>query len=320
MKTHSVSTHAVLLERVSKTYAQKKTPAVNELSFSVRQGSFFGLLGPNGAGKSTTLQILSHLVRPDSGVIRVNGWDYYKNPFESKCSVGIVPQEFNFNLFETPRDIILTQGGYYGFSPSQLKKQLAFLLEICGLGPYADQPSRTLSGGMKRRLMIARALIHQPPLLILDEPTVGVDPQLREAIWTFLKELNQQGTTIILTSHYFEEVEALCDEIAMIQKGQLLLQLPTKEFLKKLPQQKLQCDLQRALSDLDKKELLNHFPQITFPQDDILIYPQNQGEYLGPLITFLESRNCGIVNIAPKKARLEQLFMSMIQREDRTYD
>ncbi len=307
--------YSIIMDRVCKTYSNNPKPAVDELSFSVRKGSFFAILGPNGAGKSTTLQILSHLVRPDRGVIKIQGWDYFTQAFEAKSSIGIVPQEFNFNIFDTPSEILYNQGGYFGFSRKSLHSRLEFLLEMCDLTPYAHQSARILSGGMKRRLMIARALIHNPPILILDEPTAGVDPQIRQSVWEFLRKLNQQGTTIILTSHYFEEVEDLCDEIAMIQNGRLLLQLPTREFLQRLPHQKLQIELQHPLTSEQIAILVEQSPKITAFSDQILIYDLAQGEPLGPVIALLDRAQCSVLNIAPKKARLEQLFMSMLKSE-----
>jgi len=308
---------AVILDRVCKAYASRPTPAVDELSFAVRKGSFFGLLGPNGAGKSTTLNILSHLVRPDRGFIQINGWDYYTQAFQAKQSLGIVPQEFNFNIFDTPTEIILNQGGYYGFSRSALKDRLQILLKKLDLTSYANKPARILSGGMKRRLMIARALIHNPQILILDEPTAGVDPQLRSEIWDFLKEMNKQGTTIILTSHYFEEVEDLCDEVAMIQSGRMLLQLPTREFLQRLPKQNLQIEIQSPPSPEVLKALLAQTPRLTVISPQVFLYEQHQQEPLTELIALFDRHNLSVLAIAPKKARLEQLFLSMIAPQEK---
>lgn len=308
--------YAVILDRVSKQYVSRPTPAIDELSFSVRKGSFFGLLGPNGSGKSTTLNILSHLIRPDRGLIQIQGWDYATQSFQAKQSLGIVPQEFNFNIFDTPEDIILNQGGYYGHSRSSLKDRLKMLLHKLDLTQHAHRPARTLSGGMKRRLMIARALIHSPQILILDEPTAGVDPQLRQEIWSFLKELNQQGTTIILTSHYFEEVEELCDEVAMIQSGRMLLQLPMQEFLSRLPQHTIQIELQSPASPEVQKSLLTQAPQLSFISPQIFLYAQKQQEPLRDLMELFERHNLEVLTVAPKKARLEQLFLSMITPQE----
>jgi len=308
-----MSEHAIIIEGLSKSYGSKK--ALNNLSFCVRKVVFFGLLGPNGAGKSTTLNILSQLVQPDLGSVSVQGFDYYTQPFESKQSLGIVPQEFNFNIFESPFEIILNQGGYYGFSRNSLIPRCNELLKKLDLSAYAHHPSRVLSGGMKRRLMIARALIHSPQVLILDEPTVGVDPQLRSEIWDFLKELNSQGVTILLTSHYFEEVEELCDEVAMIQSGKLLLQLPKKEFLKKLPLQNMQIEVQTDPDQSILDELKNLCPRLQKTALHTFEYQQYPDEPLGDLINLLDRYQIKVLSIGYKKARLEQIFLSMLQQE-----
>jgi ABC-2 type transport system ATP-binding protein len=229
-----VTEQAVAITGLEKTYPGRQKKAVDGLNLTVQKGDFFGLLGPNGAGKSTTLNILSQLILKDAGKIVINGWDLDTEPFEVKNSLGIVPQEFNFNMFETPYQIILQQGGYYGYSSSELRPQIDYLLDRLDLKEHAHRPSRTLSGGMKRRLMIARGLIHHPAILILDEPTAGVDVQLRLDMWDFLKEINAAGTTIILTSHYLEEIELLCRHVGIIDKGVLLTQTSTAELTKRV--------------------------------------------------------------------------------------
>ncbi|WP_156508860.1 ABC transporter ATP-binding protein, partial [Oleiphilus sp. HI0132] len=191
-------------------------------SVSVEQGDFFALLGPNGAGKSTTLGIVSSLVNKSSGEVKIFGHDIDKQLVKAKTCLGVVPQEFNFNQFEKVRDIVITQAGYYGIPVSEAEESCDHYLKKLGLWDKRNEPSRMLSGGMKRRLMIARALVHKPKLLILDEPTAGVDIELRRSMWEFLKEINEQGTTIILTTHYLEEAEALCRNIAIIDQGKIL--------------------------------------------------------------------------------------------------
>ncbi|MFT4563424.1 MAG: ABC-2 type transport system ATP-binding protein, partial [Gammaproteobacteria bacterium] len=225
--------NALEIHNLVKTYGSGIC-ALDGVDLTVEEGEFFALLGPNGAGKSTTIGIISSLVNKTSGRIRVFGHDIDKEFSLAKSKIGLVPQELNFSQFESVFEIVLNQAGYYGISRREAYKNGQKYLEQLGLWDRRDQRSRDLSGGMKRRLMIARALVHQPKLLILDEPTAGVDIELRRSMWTFLKELNDSGTTIILTTHYLEEAEHLCRNIAIIDRGKIVENTSMKNLLKRL--------------------------------------------------------------------------------------
>ncbi len=233
---------ALIINDLRKTYAGG-VEALKGVSLRVTDGDFFALLGPNGAGKSTTIGILTGLVNKSSGQISVYGNDIDSDPSAVKACLGVVPQEFNFNIFESVLNIIIFQAGYYGISRQEAMPRAENLLRALSLWEKRNQPARTLSGGMKRRLMLARALINQPRLLILDEPTAGLDIELRRSLWDFLTELNEKGTTIILTTHYLEEAENLCRHVAIIDEGKLLTSEPVAEFLKKLESQSMVFDL-----------------------------------------------------------------------------
>ena len=208
--------------------------ALKGISFDVQKGDFFALLGPNGAGKSTTLGIVSSLVNKTCGQVEIFGFDLEKDQAAAKRSLGVVPQEFNFNMFEKVGDIVCTQAGYYGIPVALAKQRAEFYLKKLGLWDKRDSRAQMLSGGMKRRLMIARALVHEPKLLILDEPTAGVDIELRRSMWAFLQEINAAGTTIILTTHYLEEAESLCRNIAIIDHGDIIHNTSIKSLLQQV--------------------------------------------------------------------------------------
>lgn len=233
---------ALVIDDLKKTYAGG-VKALKGVSLRVSDGDFFALLGPNGAGKSTTIGILTGLVKKTAGRISVYGHDLDTDPSAVKACLGVVPQEFNFNIFENVLNTVIFQAGYYGISRSEAMPRAERLLRALSLWEKRDEPGRNLSGGMKRRLMLARALINEPRLLILDEPTAGLDIELRRSLWDFLIELNESGTTIILTTHYLEEAENLCRHVAIIDEGKLLTSEPVAEFLKKLESQSMVFDL-----------------------------------------------------------------------------
>jgi len=235
-------TTALTVHDLRKTYSGG-FEALKGISFDVQSGDFMALLGPNGAGKSTTIGIISSLVKKTSGSVSIYGKDTDRDFAAAKMNIGIVPQEFNFNQFEKVADIVRTQAGYYGLDRQTAEVRAEKYLKLLDLWDKKDEQSRMLSGGMKRRLMIARALVHEPKLLILDEPTAGVDIELRRSMWTFLKELNQQGTTIILTTHYLEEAEQLCRSIAIIDHGRIIEQGSMKAFLTRLDRETFVLDL-----------------------------------------------------------------------------
>lgn len=233
---------ALVIEDLRKTYATG-TEALKGVSLTVSDGDFFALLGPNGAGKSTTIGILTGLVTKTAGRVNVYGHDIDREPGAVKACLGVVPQEFNFNIFEGVLNTVIFQAGYYGISRREAMPRAEELLRALSLWDKRDQPARTLSGGMKRRLMLARALISKPRLLILDEPTAGLDIELRRSLWEFLTDLNGKGTTIILTTHYLEEAENLCRHVAIIDEGKVLTNEPVAEFVKKLEHQSMLFDL-----------------------------------------------------------------------------
>ena len=225
-------TPAVSVINLRKTY-KGGVEALKSVSLEVAEGDFFALLGPNGAGKTTLINILTGLAVKTSGEARIFGYDTVAESERAKTHIGLVPQEFNFNIFEKVLDIVVNQAGYYGIPRREALVTAQKVLTDMGLWEKRGEMAQKLSGGMKRRLMIARALIHKPRLLILDEPTAGVDVELRRSMWTFLRTLNQEGTTIILTTHYLEEAEALCRNVAIINKGEIILHEPMQELLKR---------------------------------------------------------------------------------------
>src|SRR5210317_188620 len=244
---------ALRISNLRKTYGNG-FQALKGIDLEVKQGDFFALLGPNGAGKSTTLGIVTSLVNKSDGQVSVFGNDIVTRPTEAKLCMGIVPQEFNFNAFEKVIDIVVTQAGYYGIGAKQATERAEFYLKELGLWEKRNDRARMLSGGMKRRLMIARALVHDPKLLILDEPTAGVDIEIRRSMWIYLKEINQAGTTIILTTHYLEEAESLCRNIAIINNGVIVENTSMSAMLRRLNQETFVFDTEEAITDLPKLE------------------------------------------------------------------
>ena len=224
---------ALEINNLTKIYPNKLI-ALNSINLNVNQGDFFALLGPNGAGKSTAIGIICDLTKKTSGSVKIFGHCIDENNDAAKSCIGIVPQEINFSLFETCLEIVVNQGGYYGIKRSHATKRAEKYLRKLNLWEKRNERSRNLSGGMKRRLMIARALVHEPKMLILDEPTAGVDVELRRSMWDFLIDINQQGVTIVLTTHYLEEAESLCKNIAIINHGKIVENTSMKELLSKL--------------------------------------------------------------------------------------
>lgn len=234
---------ALKITQLSKTYPNGFA-ALKGIDLTVPQGGFFALLGPNGAGKSTTIGIISSLFKPSSGSVEIFGVDLLKQPAKAKQFLGVVPQEFNFMQFEKIEDILITQAGYFGIPPKQSRPRAEKLLKALGLWEKRDDKARMLSGGMKRRLMIARALMHHPKLLILDEPTAGVDIELRRSMWDFMQQINtEEGTTIILTTHYLEEAEQLCKNIAILDQGEIRINTDMKSLLTSLDMESFVFDL-----------------------------------------------------------------------------
>lgn len=298
---------ALSIRQLSKTYGNG-FQALHGIDLDVAEGDFFALLGPNGAGKSTTIGILSTLVTKSGGTVNVFGHDLDKQPSALKRCLGVVPQEFNFNQFEKPFDIVVTQAGYYGIPAKIAKERAEQYLNQLGLWGKHNTPSRELSGGMKRRLMIARALVHQPRLLILDEPTAGVDIELRRSMWSFLSELNEQGITIILTTHYLEEAEQLCRNIGIIDHGRIVENTSMKELLKKLHVETFLLDLKEA--QLVPPQLLGYPAQLLDAHTLEVQVEKSQG--ITELFRQLALQKIEVLSLRNKTNRLEELFVSLV--------
>ncbi|HET8850451.1 MAG TPA: ABC transporter ATP-binding protein [Marinobacter sp.] len=301
-------TNALDIEGLEKRYGDG-FHALKGIDLHVREGDFFALLGPNGAGKSTTLGIVSSLVNKTGGKVRVFGYDIDTDLSSAKMNLGVVPQEFNFNQFEKVFDIVTTQAGYYGIPLKQAKVSTEKYLRQLGLWEKRDTPARMLSGGMKRRLMIARALVHEPRLLILDEPTAGVDIELRRSMWQFLEEMNRQGTTIILTTHYLEEAEALCRNIAIIDHGEIIRHTSKRDLLQQLSVETFVLDTEHSLS---KAPELTNFRCILNGEGSLEV-DVAKGQGLNPLFIELDKQGVKVVSMRTKANRLEELFVRMVE-------
>ncbi|GGK54147.1 ABC transporter ATP-binding protein [Amphritea balenae] len=284
--------------------------ALKGISFEVEEGDFFALLGPNGAGKSTTLGIVSSLVNKTTGKVEVFGHDLDHNAALAKCELGVVPQEFNFNMFEKVEDILTTQAGYYGISAEDAKERAEFYLRKLGLWDKRDQVSRMLSGGMKRRLMIARALMHEPRLLILDEPTAGVDIELRRSMWEFLTELNAEGTTIILTTHYLEEAESLCRNIGIIDHGTIIENTSIRKLLKQLNTETFILDISPVQSSCPALEGY----KVAMEGDHTLLIDVKKTQGLTSVFSQLAEQGIEVTSMRNKSNRLEELFISLVDK------
>lgn len=301
--------NALSIQGLRKVYSNGHE-ALKGISLNVEQGDFFALLGPNGAGKSTTLGIVSSLVGKTSGSVKIFDYDIDTDIVKAKMQLGVVPQEFNFNQFEKVFDIVVTQAGYYGIPAEDAKRSAEKYLKKLGLWDKRDVASRLLSGGMKRRLMIARALVHEPKILILDEPTAGVDIELRRSMWEFMKELNeQQGTTIILTTHYLEEAESLCRNIAIIDQGTILANTSKKDLLSNLHSETFVLDLAQPLtSSLSLPGFTSRINREGGLEVDI-----SQGQTINMLFAMLSEASIDVVSIRARANRLEELFVRMVE-------
>ena len=296
---------ALEIEGLTKEY-KNGFKALHGINLSVQKGDFYALLGHNGAGKSTTIGIVSSLINKTAGRVKVFGYDLDEQPSLLKQQIGLVPQEFNFHQFEKVQDILVNQAGYYGIPRREALQRAEIWLKKLDLWDKKDQQAMRLSGGMKRRLMIARALMHNPQLLILDEPTAGVDIELRRTMWTFLRELNLQGTTIILTTHYLEEAEMLCRNIGIIQQGRLVVNMAMKDLLAKLESEIFILDL----------ELKSPLPQIenykvTLLDGNTVEVEVKREQGLNQLFTQLSEQGIKVLSMRNKANRLEELFVNM---------
>jgi ABC-2 type transport system ATP-binding protein len=298
--------NALEIKNLSKTYSGG-VEAIKNMSLSVEEGDFFALLGPNGAGKSTTIGVISSLVNKTAGSVKVFGYDIDSDLVKAKNQLGLVPQEFNFNPFETVEQIVVNQAGYYGVDKPLARERAKKYLSQLDLWGKRNERARNLSGGMKRRLMIARALMHEPKLLILDEPTAGVDIELRRSMWTFLREINRQGVTIILTTHYLEEAEMLCRNIGIINCGKLVEHTSMKELLSKLEVETFILDInlngnKPELDGLNWRLSDNHTLEVDVEKD----------KGLNAIFTALTAQGIDVMSMRNKANRLEELFVTLI--------
>ena len=298
---------ALEITNLKKTYANGKE-ALKGIDLRVEAGDFYALLGPNGAGKSTTIGIISSLVNKTSGQVKVAGFDIETDLVKAKQQLGIVPQEFNFNQFETVRQIVVNQAGYYGVPRKIAMARSEKYLKLLDLWDKRDTKARMLSGGMKRRLMIARALMHEPKLLILDEPTAGVDIELRRSMWDFLKALNEAGTTIILTTHYLEEAEMLCRNIGIINHGELTSDTSMKELLSHLESETFILDL--APNEANKTLVLTGYGY-TLIDDVTLEIKVSRHQGLNEAFNQINDHGLNVLSMRNKANRLEELFVKL---------
>ncbi|MDP3562020.1 MAG: ABC transporter ATP-binding protein [Legionellaceae bacterium] len=302
---------ALEITNLKKTY-RNGIEALKGIDLEVQKGDFFALLGANGAGKSTTIGLISTLLTKTSGKITINGYDLDKNPENAKSSLGLVPQEINLNIFESCEEILIVQAGYYGLSSKLAIPRAHYLLTQLGLWDKRSHPVRHLSGGMKRRLMIARALMHQPSLLILDEPTAGVDIEIRRSMWEFLKRINaEEGTTIILTTHYLEEAEQLCNHIAIIDEGSIIENTSMKNLLHSLHHQTLVLTTLEPISILPD---LAPFSGTKVDSNTIELRVDNRYA-LNDIFAMFDKLGIRIHSMRNKTNRLEALFMDLIHHE-----
>jgi ABC-2 type transport system ATP-binding protein len=301
------SMNALNIKGLTKTY-KSGTKALSGINLEVKQGDFFALLGPNGAGKSTTIGIVSSLVNKSEGEVNIFEYSLDKQPIEAKSCIGLVPQEFNFNQFEPLMQIMLNQAGYYGVPKNVAKPRAEKYLKQLDLWDKRNSPARQLSGGMKRRLMIARALMHEPRILILDEPTAGVDIEIRRSMWNFLQALNEQGITIILTTHYLEEAEMLCKNIAIIDKGVIVKNTSMKSLLATLNIETIVLDLSKNISSLTLEGFETRLLDAHTLEVDV---PKESG--LNTVFEQLSQQDIQVLSMRNKTNRLEELFVRMVE-------
>ena len=300
---------ALVIQALQKKYPNGQE-ALKGISLEVKQGDFFALLGPNGAGKSTTIGILCSLVNKTGGKVHIFGHDIDTDFQAAKARIGLVPQEFNFSLFEPVEEIIMNQAGFYGIDRHTARERAEHYLRQLGLWEKRRNIPKELSGGMKRRLMIARALVHKPDLLILDEPTAGVDIELRRTMWQFLRDINNEGVTIILTTHYLEEAEMLCNNIAIIDEGDIIENTSMKELLKKLNKEVFILDVEGDLTGLPASDeyVLNCMDDTTLEAEVV------KDQSLNALFDVLTQNNIRILSMRNKTNRLEELYGGLVNK------
>jgi len=303
--------NALTVENLNKIYSnyktKKETKAITDLNFEVKEGEVFGLLGPNGAGKTTFLSILGGTVTKTSGHVNVWGFDLDKNPRQVKASIGIVPQEVNLDAFFSPKQLLELQAGLYGVAKTDRITDL--ILQMVSLERKANAYSRSLSGGMKRRLLIAKAMVHQPPILILDEPTAGVDVELRNNLWSNVKKLNQEGVTIILTTHYLFEAQEMCDRIAIIDKGNLVALDTTEKLLERIKTKKINFKVKNV--NLDHPLIMKDIKFKIISKNQITATYEKNSLNFGEIINYFNQNNLKIEDISTDDGDLEDVFVQL---------
>ena len=301
---------AIEIENLCKTYAGGKR-ALDGVTLNVPRGQIFGLLGPNGAGKSTMINILSGMVMKTSGAARIWGFDIDEHPRNAKVSIGIVPQEILFDPFFTPFEALELQAGLYGV-PKARRRSME-LLRAVHLEDKANAYARTLSGGMKRRLLVAKAMVHSPPVLVLDEPTAGVDIELRQQLWSYVRSLNAQGVTIVLTTHYLEEAEALCDRIAIINHGRLIANKPTRELVGMAQEKVVEVTVDRDLTEAPAAPV---FENVVLKGDRVLSITYSKAKAnAGDVLAAVGAAGLGIVDVSTREADLEHVFLNLTRAD-----
>jgi len=305
---------AIILQNLTKTYAAtKKSPeklALKGVDLTIPKGSMFALLGPNGAGKSTTINIMAGLVVKSAGTVEINGYNIDTHPRSAKKSIGIVPQEITFDPFFTPKQMLELQAGMYGIPTSDRKTME--ILDLVGLADKADAYARSLSGGMKRRLMVAKAMVHDPDILVLDEPTAGVDIELRQQLWQNVQELNKQGKTILLTTHYLEEAEQLCDRIAIINHGQVIMDEDKDVLMSRVDGKEITFRLDRDIADVPQ-ELSSFNARIEGKRRIVINYRPADAE-VGHMIAAIDKAKYNIIDIQTNQSDLEDVFLQLTRK------
>jgi ABC-2 type transport system ATP-binding protein len=310
MRPNTMDEPAIRIESLSKTYEGGKQ-ALREVSFDVPRGHIFGLLGPNGAGKSTLINILAGLVVKTGGKVTIWGFDIDEHPRNAKRSIGVVPQEIIFDPFFTPRETLEIQAGLYGVPKTERKTDE--LLAAMHLTDKANAYSRTLSGGMKRRLLVAKAMVHSPPILVLDEPTAGVDVELRRQLWDYVRGLNAQGVTIVLTTHYLEEAEELCDRIAIIHHGGVIANEPTRELVAKAQEKAVVVTFDQDITEVPTSTC---FENITLLDERTLeIAFRKDKVNAGQVLSALTADGLAIVDVSTRDPDLEDVFLSLVSAD-----
>jgi len=306
MRAHMSETPAISIEGLSKTYAGDKQ-ALSDVSLDIPTGSIFGLLGPNGAGKSTLINILAGLVRKTAGTASIWGFDIDADPRNAKASIGIVPQEILFDPFFTPFETLENQASYYAVPKG--RRRTMELLRAVRLEDKANAYARTLSGGMKRRLLVAKALVHTPPVLVLDEPTAGVDIELRQQLWAYVRELNRNGVTIVLTTHYLEEAEELCDRIAIINHGRVIANEPTRTLIGMANEKVVEVTVDRDVIDLPNAPCFEKVERIA---DRVIAISYHKKQVnAGEVLAALQAAGLGIVDVSTREPDLEDAFLHL---------